>query len=278
MPFIVSNWERYFIDNNEGLGTTYERFILHRYFQKIQAEHTIDSVLEVPSFGMTGVSGINSMWWAAQTIPVTVVDNDIARIAAIAKIWRQSGLKVNLVCQDNFSRLAFADNTFDLAWNFAALWFIPNLTDFFIELARVAKKAIFICVPNISNLFHHLHFDVPKGSESDLFLSNIEPTSIQSAMAEIGWTIDKEGFFDIPPWPDIAMKKEDLLKRLGLHGMAKKWQKKRPGRMCILDYYANRDRELQQKVLKYDFLENMPLLFQRFWAHQRYFVFVPKIF
>jgi hypothetical protein len=56
---IDNNWKQYFEDFDEGLGTTYERFILHRYFEKIQSTCSIESVLEVPSFGMTGISGIN---------------------------------------------------------------------------------------------------------------------------------------------------------------------------------------------------------------------------
>ena len=64
MLLINSIWKKYFNNRNEGLGTTYERFILHRYFESIKNRYSIQSVIEVPSFGMTGISDINSMWWA----------------------------------------------------------------------------------------------------------------------------------------------------------------------------------------------------------------------
>ena len=95
-------------------------------------------------------------------------------------------------------------------------------------------------------------------------------------MAELGWTVLEKGFFDIPPWPDIAMKKEDMLRRVGLNIMAKRPGNETQGRMCILDYYNGNNREMKEQVLKYDFLENMPLLFKKFWAHHRYFIFVPE--
>ena len=73
---IIDTWEQYFSNNNEGLGTTYERFILHRYFEDISTSFAIKNILEVPSFGMTGISGINSMWWAKRGTDVTVVDRN----------------------------------------------------------------------------------------------------------------------------------------------------------------------------------------------------------
>ena len=92
MTFITENWRRYFDEQDEGLGTTYERFILHRYFEKLRQEYVIQSVLETPSFGMTGVSGINSLWWASQRIDVTVIDNVEERLRLVEKVKR-AGLK-----------------------------------------------------------------------------------------------------------------------------------------------------------------------------------------
>ena len=82
---ITANWHRYFDDNHEGLGTTYERFILHHYFHELKKQYAVTSVLEVPSFGMTGISGINSIWWAAKNIPVTILDHSVERIALFKK-------------------------------------------------------------------------------------------------------------------------------------------------------------------------------------------------
>ena len=152
MTFIDNNWKQYFEDFYEGLGTTYERFILHQYFEKIKEAYSIENVLEVPSFGMTGISGINSMWWSLHGPRATIVDDNAERIEQIKKVWKETGLKADLVLQNNsHTTLPFSDKSFDLSWNFAALHSVSDFQQFFAELIRVTKKVIFICAPNENN-------------------------------------------------------------------------------------------------------------------------------
>jgi len=147
MLLINSIWKKYFNNRNEGLGTTYERFILHRYFESIKNRYSIQSVIEVPSFGMTGISGINSMWWALKDTWITVVDHSLERIDLINDVWREFFLNADFIYNSNdYKRLPFDDNSFDMGWNFAALWFVPNLDTFLRELTWVTRKVIFICV------------------------------------------------------------------------------------------------------------------------------------
>ena len=86
---INSIWKRYFTNHNEGLGTTYERFVLQQYFERIRNKFSIKRVLEAPCFGMTGISGINSMWWAIEGCSVTIADHGRERIDLIKKVCRK---------------------------------------------------------------------------------------------------------------------------------------------------------------------------------------------
>lgn len=139
---IIDTWEQYFSNNNEGLGTTYERFILHRYFEDIRTSYAIKSILEVPSFGMTGISGINSIWWAQQGTDVTVVDENEKRIGMIKTVWQRTGVSANFIFQkERYSPLPFQTRSFDMSWNFASLWFVRELEEFLTELMRVTKKS-----------------------------------------------------------------------------------------------------------------------------------------
>jgi hypothetical protein len=61
-------WKNYFKDFHEGMGTTYERFVLHGIFEKIRNEFGVETVLEGPVLGITGISGINSMGWPRMTL------------------------------------------------------------------------------------------------------------------------------------------------------------------------------------------------------------------
>ncbi len=264
---IRSNWRHYFEDHHEGLGTTYERFILHRFFIELEARFALKSVLEAPLFGMTGVSGINSLWWAHHGIPVTLLDDHEERIRLVRDLWRNNGYDVEVVGVPSFRSLPFEDRTFDLSWNFAALWFVPELEPFLRELCRLTRKVIMICIPNPWGIGHMLRFAGKKAQCAGLYLDNLRPEVIIDTMERLGWRRLKQAYFDVPPWPDIAMKKEDLLKRVGF-GRSSPSQPCKPAEcLCILDYYNGTKPDMESDVLKLAFLENAPEFVQRFWAH-----------
>jgi 2-polyprenyl-3-methyl-5-hydroxy-6-metoxy-1,4-benzoquinol methylase len=272
---INSVWQQYFKNRHEGLGTTYERFILHHYFERIKNKYSIKSVLEVPSFGMTGISGINSIWWAYKGAHITITDNNKERINLIKKVWQELSLEANFVYYPNGSYLPLENHSFDMGWNFAALWFVPNLDTFLGELTRVTKKVIFICVPNRLNLFHLLRLAFQKNSEMQ-YLGNIKPVKIKEIMLTLKWHVEEEGYLDIPPWPDIAMNKEDLLQKIGLKWLANKLKSKEENYICILDFFSGKKKDMDKEILRYAFLEDSLSVFQKFWAHHHYFIFTPK--
>ncbi len=271
---VLNTWPEYFENMHEGLGTTYERFVLHRYFKQMQEEFKIKSVLEAPSFGMTGVSGINSLWWAAQGIIPTVVDDNEQRIGLTRQVWDSIPLSVDLKFQKDWTELPFEKNAFDLSWNFASLWFIEDAVSFAKALDRVTKKVIFICVPNIHGIGYKLRrkYNVVP---AELYLENIHPKNIKRLFNDLGWQTEKSGYLDIPPWPDIAMKKEDLFPEIGLGFLLK--SSDLPGeteRTCIVDYFNGSKPELEKEILKYSFMEKIPSPFKQGWAHHRWFIFV----
>jgi len=47
---ILKNWKNYFDDENEGLGSSYERVVLNRKLQTICKHFAVKNVLEIPSF------------------------------------------------------------------------------------------------------------------------------------------------------------------------------------------------------------------------------------
>ena len=262
-------WEDYFLKHDEGLGTTYERFILHNYFSELKNRYKIQTVLEAPSFGMTGVSGINSLWWASQGAKVTIVDQSTPRLAAIDKVWQETGLSAKFVCQaPDSAELPFADGSFDLAWNFAALWHVKDGEKYLSELSRVAKKALFVCVPNKQNICWVLR---PHNSE-DYELKHINTEWILSCLTPRGWRLVETGFFDVPPWPDIAMKKENMLKMVGLGRLVEPKQHSNSKGLCILNYFNGRSPAMEKDIMKYGFLENSPNWLKKRWAHHRFLV------
>jgi SAM-dependent methyltransferase len=267
---ITNNWRQYFLGTHEGFGTTYERFVLHRYFKRLKIRYDIHTVLEAPSFGMTGLSGINSLWWASQRAEVTIVDQCLERMEAIQKVWSGVGLGVQLVCQSPASALLpFADCSFDISWNFAALWHVKDGATYLRELARVTKTALFLCVPNQQNICWKLR----PHDAAEFYLDNIRTDWIASFLAAHHWRLVETGLFDVPPFPDIAMKKEEFLRRMGFERLAKWIEARKAGGTCILDYFTGRSAEMERQVMKFGFLEQSPAWFKRIWAHHRFLLF-----
>jgi SAM-dependent methyltransferase len=189
-------------------------------------------------------------------------------------VWQDADVKGNFVFQkEGFSTLPFQTGSFDMSWNFASLWFVRELEEFLTELARVTKHIIFICIPNKRNALSMLVSDTRK--HPDVFPKNIAPATLKRIMGKAGWSCLEQGFFDVPPWPDIAMKKEDLLRTLGFKRLAKKLEDREIGSICILDYYNGNKKHMAKTVFKYAYLEDLPNILKQFWAHHRYFIFVP---
>jgi len=273
---ILKNWPNYFEERHEGLGTTYERFVLHRYFNRLKSLYSIESVIETPSFGMTGVSGINSMWWASKGNKVTVVDHDTERLAAISKVWEEVKLPVNRVSSPkDYGALPFNDKSFDMGWNFAALFFVRDIKPVLHELARVSKKVIFICVPNLHNILVAIRAKKNKAGNG-IYGDNADRERIVRLMADVQWVEREHGTFDAPLWPDIAMNKEEMLKKVGLSCLANRLAKENGRRLCILDYFAGQDHGMKDNVLKYDVFEQLSECFKKHWAHHQYVLFTPE--
>jgi hypothetical protein len=96
-------------------------------------------------------------------------------------------------------------------------------------------------------------------------------------MAKFGWHLREQGYFDIPPWPDIAMKKEDFLDKVGLKRLAQRLNEKQENTISILDYFSGKNKSMDKQILRYAFLENGPRFLQIFWAHHQYFIFTPNL-
>jgi len=271
---VINAWPEYFESMDEGLGTTYERFILHRYFTDIKQKYQISSVLETPSFGMTGVSGINSLWWSQQGIKPVVVDADEERIKLSEQVWSSIPLDVKFQYTQDLTKFSFDNKSFDLTWNFASLWFVDDLEKFAQELQRVTRKVIFICVPNVYGIGYKLreyYNEIPNG----LHPTHIRPKLIRRLFESDNWKTWKSGYLDIPPWPDIAMKKEDLFPKIGLGFLIKnKTSADESQRTCIVDFFNGSRPDLEKDILKYSFLEKSPFPVKQIWAHHRYFIFV----
>jgi hypothetical protein len=267
---ILDFWRRYFDNPDEGLGSTYERFIINAELFKAVRHYRIKTVLESPSFGFTGLSGINSLGLALAGAQVTINDNELERINLIKNIWQQFPLAMKIDYLKSFKVLPYPDLSFDLAWNFSALWFVDDLSLFLYELMRVTKKIIIIMVPNRRG-WGYL-FQKYQGRNdllNQLQEDYIKPENFIPILTNNGWKLMHDSLIDCPLWPDIGKMKEEIFPFSLFPDSSKK-----KNMLTILDYYLNKSPELKEKMLKLGILEkHAPAIFKKIWAHHHYYLF-----
>lgn len=275
---IIKDWKIYFTQPDEGLGSSYERIVLNNKIQQVCKHFQVEKVLEAPSFGFTGLSGINSMQLGLDGKQVTIMDHDEARVSLIKDAWQNLNLSLNTKISKDYNQLPFEENAFDFSWNFSALWFTDDLNKFLTELTRVTSKAILLCVPNRSGIGYLSQKYLGKDDlKKYLNEEHILPLNIKREMKRLDWTLIDSKYIDCPPWPDIGMPKEKFLKIFGLQWLLKEEKEKEKAPLTILDYYSGKNREFANRMMEYFWLEKkLPEFLKKFWAHHRYFLFIPN--
>lgn len=274
---IIKNWRGYFTDENEGLGSSYERVIINSLLERFTEDYGIESVLEAPLFGFTGLSGINSMNLARAGKSVSLTDNNSERLVMIETLWNECKLPVDLRHSPDFSVLPYEDGSFDLSWNFSALWFVKDLKAFLSELSRVTRKAILIVVPNRSGLGYIFQaLSSGKGYKDIVNTRWIKHSNFARILTDLGWEEVDDDFIDCPPWPDIGMKKEVLAKKLYLSFLLDKHVDLQQ-QTTIMDYYRGKDELFPEKMMMYyPFERKLPDILKQFWAHHHYYLYQRK--
>jgi len=273
---IIKDWKIYFSQPDEGLGSSYERIVLNNKIQQICKHFEVEKILEAPNFGFTGLSGINSMQLGVDGKDVTIMDHEEERLNLIHKVWQNLNIPLQTELSKDYNNLPFDDNSFDFSWNFSALWFTEDLTKFLTELTRVTSKAILLCVPNRSGIGYLSQKYLGKDDlKKYLKEEHILPKNIKNKMKELDWSLIDSKFIDCPPWPDIGMPKEKFLRIFGLQWLLKEEKNKDP--LTILDYYSDKNPDFASEMMEYFWLEKkLPEFLKKFWAHHRYFLFIPN--
>ncbi len=267
-------WKKYLTDYNEGLGLVYERFVLNDFLLYLKGQYGFQTVLEAPLYGMAGVSGINSVALARVRAAVTLADDNAERLAGVQRIWGELGLPATFTLVDDWSRLPLPDNSFDLVWNWAALWRLADPGDCLRELVRCANEYVFVAVPNPVQVGYLMRKYVVEPE----FVHEVQErwTDIDLIARQLHWLgvdIIDRGVLDVPPWPDTVMPANELLRRLGIRSAKLEGRFSGEGwHWSTMAYYLGEQPDLYGRVMKYAWLEHLPLPWRakQVWAHHRW--------
>jgi SAM-dependent methyltransferase len=267
-------WKKYLTDYNEGLGVVYERFVLNDYLDRLVDDYGVRSVLEAPLYGMAGVSGINSVRLAQRGCDVTLVDCLDDRLDGVARIWRELNLPARCVLHQDFAHLPFGDGAFDLAWEWAGLWYLPDAEALLRELARVSRKLVFVAMPNAAQVGYLMRkYLIDRDFFNTVDERWVHMARIRRVLGAAGVRFVEQGVLDVPPWPDTVMPAAEVLKRFGIRSQKLNDQFTGQGwTWSTMAYYLGQQPDLYQRVMKYAWLDRAPLPWQvkLVWAHHRY--------
>jgi ubiquinone/menaquinone biosynthesis C-methylase UbiE len=211
----IKELQKYFSSFDEGYGTEYERYALNRFISQMIDRYSISKVLEMPANGVMGIPGIKSMIFAKIGCEVTVAHPSREFLENAKKIWDAFGLDANFV-KTPWINSVFEDNSFDLVWNFCVFEHFDDPKRVIQEMLRITRRYIFIEIQNVFNpgfpihRFYHFIRKEPwdHGSPSKMKLSRI-----RNIITELNATTVETGATDMPPWPDINMRLQEVVSK-----------------------------------------------------------------
>jgi SAM-dependent methyltransferase len=266
------------LDFDEGLGTVYERFMLNDFFDLLIDAYAIDRVLEVPIYGMTGLTGINSVQFVRRGCKVTLVDSNEEKVDEAVQIWKLLPYEgdYEVLCHKDLSRLPFGDASFKLVWNFAALWYVRQVEKFLGEMARVSSHLVLIFVPNKKQIGYFFRkYLLDKRFFTEVDEKWVDTKRISAVLASLGMKLKDRGVLDIPPWPDTCVPIGKIFDKLGIKRNSEEDERNKRWTWDIMSYYLGRAPALKRKVERFSFLEkiSLPWKLKALWAHHNYLLF-----
>ena len=267
-------WKKYLTDYNEGLGLVYERFVLNDFLLDLKGRYGFANVIEAPLYGMAGVSGINSVALARSRRPSPCSTITLSGSRASGGSGASWACPPDLASLTTGRKLPFPDNTFEFAWNWAAIWHLNNPAALLSELVRVSNKLVFVAMPNPVQV----GYQVRKHIVEPEFVNEIDErwTSISLIRA----TLERPGRHDPragrPRHPAVARHghaRQPAPAKLGIR--SKKLDSKFTGegwQWSTMDYYLGNDYSLYPRVMKYARLERwrLPWKIKQVWSHHRW--------
>ena len=201
-------------DKDTGLGTTYERIAVARLLARLADRYTIGSVLEGPTDGITGISGINSIPLAQRGASVELVLGSPSEVVLAERAWETLGLKdkVSIRAADGDS-LGVSPGSYDLVWNFNSLPTVASADALLDEMCEASREFVMVFVSNTWNYgfpIHRLHHKVAREPWSHGNISVMNIRMVSERLAQRGFKIVERLLVDIPWWPDIDSPIEEV--------------------------------------------------------------------
>ena len=214
-------------DYDEGMGTVYERIMIHDYFMKLMKKYDIQSVFEGPSDGITGVRGVNSLIFAKKGKRVVYYTPSKVEENKAKDIWENIGKGTTIEIKHGEPlKFPFEDNSFDLVWNFCIVEHFQNPVALVKEMKRISKKFVLIMNQNRYNIGTYPHvlyhrFRKQEWDHGDLKWMSF--SGLNKMVKRNSLKVVERGVIDVPIWPDTWDTPVRGLFKSGMKVVGKEW-------------------------------------------------------
>ena len=242
----------------EGLGTTYEAYVTSRILDRFVSENGIRSVCEYPVCTFR-VPGAIAMPLAIKGCRVTLATTNESALQRAEQLCKRYDVEDRV----QFAKLdvdQLESESFDLVFHLSLLPTMErdlgiNPYTCLREMVRLSNK--YLIVTN-----HNLHYSIPvdrilsyatrtQPQFGDVNLVGASP--VKTMLRNLGATVMKEFFFDIPPWMAIDLSK--IFSGIRVYSTQ--------------NIARSDERRIDRAMLKYTFIErsSLPSAIKRVLAH-----------
>jgi len=186
---------------NEGLGTTYERFVRIQYLRRLVQRFNTRLVLEA----YCGTGRADSLALVDMGCKVVLMDKSKQNLKTVkslnGKIHSSSNVRF---LHGDLQTLPLNSSTFDLVWNSDVITHFENPFECIREMARVTKRLVLVFVPNrlhIGNLLLQLYLDVTKAKSEIRYECSMTVKTLRRIFEKASLKIVEQGYIDVPLWP-----------------------------------------------------------------------------
>lgn len=235
----------------EGFGVSYDRFMTYELQKILKKKYSIQSVLEIPSFGAKAAPSLYSIGFAKLGSHVTIVDADEKMLTHWKKLNLMNKLKIKP--QNKYWRTSFENDSFDLVWNFVTFSYFDDTEKILTEMYRVTRKYVLIISCNNMQLGYPWHKILHKmygikWNHGDTYYNY--PWHLKKSLKKIGFKIKEYGTIDSPPWPDPVGFRDIRLHKKGAENTLNSEKEKIQWEVPFVDYIKNEKYPLWMKLLR----------------------------
>ena len=204
----------------EVFGVTYDRYVLLQLQRILTQTLGLQTVVEMPSHGAKAAGSLYSIGFGLSGCDVTLVNPEMAMLDG----WEQLRIadKVSAKSNQNVYATTFADNTFDMAWNFVTWTELDHPHRYLQELKRISRRYVLLVTCNNFqpgypwHRFLHWWFGFP-WNHGQVKYSNI--LRVLRMVRRTGLGVTEYGAIDTPGWPDPSGPRDVRLhRRFGMTG------------------------------------------------------------